>query len=148
MQCCMDLQALASLPAVRKWLKESLAQHNGRLEQALDTTLTGTVCAPPLTLSHDASKQYHLGHALHKILPFNFGCVCVSCCTVLSEEEDGIHSPAAVLRALIWHRWTIDHQQQVHAIYILYVLSLNYTVLLLLFLDHGCRILMSFTMCC
>ena len=36
------MQALASLPAVRQWLKESLAQHNGRLEQALYETLSGT----------------------------------------------------------------------------------------------------------
>lgn len=35
------LQALASLPAVKQWLKETLTQHNGRLEQALFATLSG-----------------------------------------------------------------------------------------------------------
>ena len=40
---------------------------------------------------------------------------CCSPAIVLSEEGEGVHSPTAVLRALIWHRWTIDHQQQVHA---------------------------------
>lgn len=34
--------------------------------------------------------------------------------SVLSEgRADKVHSPSAVLRALVWHRWSVDFKQQV-----------------------------------
>lgn len=94
------LQALASTGSVLEWLE---VVQGGRLTTALEHILQREVFEPTCTV-----LKLIVGDAAYT------QCTCfMKWFSGLREGDRGVASPAPVLKALIWHGWSLDYQQQV-----------------------------------